>query len=412
MKSKKPFTVCMFSNLYPPVVSGSSTQCAQLACELARREWKVIVITARIDPNSPKLEVVDGVYIYRIPAIRLPRMPIALNFPWLNITYTKSNQRRILEILQQHPPDVIHLQNHMFDMAFHAVSMARQLKIPLAITVHTIIKHPNFLCDLLLSSVDQFLLKFHVIQKADIVICPDQIICDYVMQAFGAVKNVIIPYGISQLPIPDPEKMLTIRKKYDIREGPVILSLGHLHETRNRKELIEILPQLLLHFPNLRVLIVGDIGTHVAETRAYKLGVREHLILIGAVPHSEVSDYLGIADIEATWFDPSHPDKSLGIAAREAMATGKVIVTAVNQNAHGNGIFQDGKNVVLVELNDLSILAKKMIDLLENKTLRRSIGQSASQTILEHFSWDKVCSQTNQVYQKIIQSKSTVYPNS
>jgi hypothetical protein len=48
--------------------------------------------------------------------------------------------------------------------------------------------------------------------------------------------------------------------------------------------------------------------------------------LTGAVPYSDIPAYLGIADLEAHWFQPNNPqNKTLGIAALEAMSAGKVV---------------------------------------------------------------------------------------
>src|SRR5205807_1271870 len=101
--------VVMFSNLYPPVVSGSATQSSSLARELAKRGCEVAVITARVAGGSPEYERVDGVHVHRLPALRLPKAAIALNFPWLSYTFTPANLRRIAAILDRHSPDVLHL---------------------------------------------------------------------------------------------------------------------------------------------------------------------------------------------------------------------------------------------------------------------------------------------------------------
>src|SRR5690606_20697759 len=129
--------ICMFSNLFPPVVSGSSTQSYSLSKELVKLGYEVCVISANVDRNTPYYEVVDGIEIYRIPSIRLPQMGIALNFPWLSITFTPANQRRIAEIISKFQPDVLHLHNHMFDLSFSAVRVKHKFNVPLITTIHT-----------------------------------------------------------------------------------------------------------------------------------------------------------------------------------------------------------------------------------------------------------------------------------
>ena len=123
-----PISVCMFTNLYPPVVSGLSTQSAALAHELAHRGHPTTVITARVARERQEYEIVDGVHIYRLPALHLPQAAIALNFPWLSFTFTPANQRRIQKIINQLKPDIIHLHNHMFNLSFSTVRTTNNKK--------------------------------------------------------------------------------------------------------------------------------------------------------------------------------------------------------------------------------------------------------------------------------------------
>lgn len=407
MKSDSPLCICMFSNLYPPVVSGSSTQSSSLSKELAGRGLKVVVVTARVDAESKEYEVVNGVHVYRLAAFRLPKLPISLNFPWLNFTFMPSNQRRIKEIFYRHQPDVIHLHNHMFDLAFSAVLAARRNRKPLVITIHTVIKHPKNFYNFILYPADRLFLKHFVIKRANVLLCPDITIQEYVCDAFGKVDHVLVPYGIGPSPKPDREIVDQIRQKYQLFRGPVILSLGHVHEIRNRKDLIEAMPLVLDKFPGLVLLIVGAIGTKSAETLAAKLGVRNAVIFTGAVPHFEVPAYLEIADLDAQWFQRSNPQmKTLGIAALEAMGAGKVVIGTANENVYGGGVLRNGENVILIEPNNPRKLAQTLIDLFENEPKRKNIGEQARQTIQDCFSWDRVCAQTIQVYQEAIRKQT------
>lgn len=403
-------TICMFSNLYPPVYSGSSTQCSQLARELVNRGHEVIVITARLDKQTAPYEKIDGVHIYRLSALHLPKMTVSLNFPWLNSTFVPGNARRVNAIFDQHKPDVIHLHNHMFDLAFSAVRAARRFNIPLVVTIHTLIKHPRPIYNWILYPLDRQFLKHSVIEKADLILCPDATIERYVSEAFGPVDNILLPYGITQMPEPARQKMELIRQNYGLKNSPVILSLGHLHEIRNRKELIEILPDLLPRFPDLKLMIVGDIGTNSAESLARRLGVSNAVIFTGSVPHADVPAYLGIADLEAHWFHESNPqNKTLGIAALEAMGAGKVVVGTADEDVYGKGVLANNRNVILVNLASLENLALRISDLLENEQKRAAIGAQAQKTIVEHFSWDSVCKQTLAAYECVIEKKAKGY---
>lgn len=401
-----PRTVCMFSNLYPPVSSGSSTQCAQLSRELARAGWKVVVITAKPDRQAPEHEQDGGVSVYRVPAVRLPRLPVALNTPWLFLTLSWANYRRIRAILDAHPPDVLHAHNHMFDLALFAALFARRLGKPLVLTVHTIIRHPAPWYDALLRLADQVLLKHLVVRRADRLICPDSLIQAYTREAFGEVRTSLVPYGIGPLPEADPRQARALRQALGLGPGPVILSLGHLHATRNRRELVESLPELRKRFPDLKVLIVGDVGLPSIRDLAARLNVEGALILAGAVPHASLPEYLALADVEATWFDRRHPHQALGIAAREAMAAGIAILTAADLDAFGSGVLRDGENVVSVDLQDRPDMLRRFIDLLENQELRNAIGARARETVRAHFAWRQVGERTAAVYMDLVRRET------
>jgi glycosyltransferase involved in cell wall biosynthesis len=394
------FSVCMFSNLFPPVVSGSSTQTFALAREFARRGCEVAVITAKVEAESEDQEVVQGVHIYRLPALRLPRMPITFNFPWMSYTFTPWNLKRIYRIVEKHDPDVLHLQNHMFDLAFSAALTSRKLKRPLVVTIHTVLKHDSALFNLLLHPIDRLILKPLVMDRTSAVICPDINIRAYVQEAFGRSAH-IIPYGIDLPAPPDSELIERIRAQHGLGGRRMILSVGHVHAIRNRRDIVEALPTILARHPDTVLLIIGNVGDSTPLELARKLGVSEAVIFAGPVPHPEIPAYLALADLEAHWLSQDGPEKtSLGVASLEAMAAGKLILAAANEETYGPGILRNNENLVLVEPGRPNELANVIIDLLSDEDRRNSIGRRARQTIHEHFSWNSLSARVFDVYRQ------------
>jgi len=395
--------VAMLSNLFAPVVSGSSTQSAALSRELAQLGHKPFVVTARVEKKSPAYEEIDGVPIYRIPAVRLPSLPISMNFPWLSYTFTPANLRRIERIFQRHRPEIVHLHNHMFDLSFSAVLMHLRYRIPLVITIHTMIRHTRELYNLLLYPADRVFLRKTVVDKTQMLICPDINIEKYVREAFPQTRRTLVPYGISIPEEPEEGILQELRERHQLNGKRVILSLGNVIELRDRRELISALPSIRKAIPNVVALIVGGESTDRPRRLSKQLGVEDAVIFTGPVPHHQVKNYLALADLEMHLFYQDVPENmSLGIASLEAMAAGKVILAWANKNTYGREILRDGSNIVFVDPNELTRLAETVIELLLDHQKRREIGERASQTIKEHFSWESVCSRTLEVYGEVI----------
>ena len=398
-----PLTVCMFSNLFAPIVSGSSTQTEGLSRELSKGGHQVIVITAQTSGKHNHYEVSEGVHIYRLPAISLPRMRISFNFPWLSYTFTPANIKRVHRILHKHQPDVLHLHNHMFDLALIAILMRRHIKKPLVLTIHTIVKHSLARYNLLLAPFDRIFLNHLVIQKADTIINPDRNTQRYVVERFGRRDSVIVPYGITLPQVTDDSTVEYIRSKYHLLGKQVILSLGHVHDIRNRKDLIEAMPYILRQVPNAVLFVVGSISTQEPIQRVKRLGLQNSVIFSDYVPHSQIPAFLELADMEVHWLNQdSMENTSLGIASLEAMWAGKVVLAAANERTYGDGVLKDGENIILVKPGNSQKVAEVIVHLLEEKEKRVAIGAKARQTIMKHFSWESVCTQTIEVYQEAI----------
>jgi 1,2-diacylglycerol 3-alpha-glucosyltransferase len=404
-----PLSICMFSNLFRPVVSGSATQSEALARQLVRLGHKPFVITARVQSDSREYEELDGVPIYRLPALRLPSMGIALNFPWLSWTFTPGNLRRIDELIRKHRPDVLHLHNHMFDLAFTAVRMKRRWQVPLLVTIHTMIRHVKPLYNLLLYPADRVFLRQAVIKRTDAVLCPDHNIKTYVEDAFPGCNAQVCPYGVDIPPAADPVQVEELRRKHNLAGKRVILSLGHVHELRHRRELIRILPEIHQVFPNVVVLIVGAETIDSPRRLAQELKVSDAVIFAGHAPHELVPAYLALADLEMHLFYQDAIERtSLGIASMEAMGAGKAVVVAANQDTFGPGALRPGENVIFVDPTKPQEMTRTLVELLGNPDRCRRIGAAARRFVVDHLSWEVISAQTVDLYRAARQHRSAV----
>ena len=119
------------------------------------------------------------------------------------------------------------------------------------------------------------------------------------------------------------------------------------------------------------------------------------------MPHTLVPAFLLLADLEAHWLNQDSPDiTSPGIATLEALSAGKVVLAAVNPDSYGKGVLRDGENIIIVQPGTPEQLAQMIVDLLHDEERRTLIGNLAASTVLENFSWERVCTRTISVYER------------
>ena len=403
-----PISVAMFTNLFAPVVSGSATQSMGLAATLAARGHKVVVITAHVDRQSAVHERIDGYDIYRIPALRLPEMSISLNFPWLNWTLWPANLRRMEDILRRHGVQVIHVHNHMFDLAFAGMILRRRLKLPAVLTLHTIIKHSIALFNLLLVPADRFVLKSLVVSQAEAVICPDCNVQRYLEERFSRQDGRLIPYGIDLPADPGQAVKQRIVEQYALKGKRVILSLGHVHALRNRLDLIRAMPRVRERFPNVRLLIVGAVADERPVALVKQLELGDAVIFTGPQPYADIPAYHALAELEAMWLDQADGGlNSLGIACMEGMYMARPVLTVSNEDTFGPGVLKNGRDIIILKAGDPDKIAAIIIDLLADEEKARRIGRAAEEVARTQFAWPSVRDQTLAVYRMALASSSS-----
>ena len=326
-------------------------------------------------------------------------MPIALRFPWLSWTLTPRNLGRVASFLDAARPDVLHLHNHMFDLSAAALRERRRRRRPLLLTLHTVIRHRQIRYNLLLRPADRLLLRHLVVRRCEGVLCPDLNVQRYAREAFGVDEGHLVPYGIDLPTRPAPAEVEALRQELGLAGRRVILSLGHVHEIRDRVDLVSALPEVLRAIPEAALVVVGAISTPRPAELARRLGVEHALVLAGPRPHAQVPALLALADLEAHWLNQEDAERtSLGIASLEAMAAGRAVIAAANPDTYGRGVLRDGENVVIVERGRPDRLVAVLIGLLRDDARRERIGQAAHETVRQQFSWDAVCARTLDIY--------------
>jgi sugar transferase (PEP-CTERM/EpsH1 system associated) len=181
---------------------------------------------------------------------------------------------------------------------------------------------------------------------------------------------IIIPNGVK-------EELLT--RKNNFKEEKWIVFLGKMNYSPNVDAVIyfanEIFPLIIKNRNDVRFIIVGSNPTK----EILKLGRRKNIKVTGFV--EDPYEYLEKAKIVVA---PLRFGAGTQYKILEAMALGKVVVTT-SKGARGiSG--EDDKHFITVD-NEKE-MAKKILDLIDDKLKRDRIGNNAKKLINSKYRWD------------------------
>jgi glycosyltransferase involved in cell wall biosynthesis len=240
--------------------------------------------------------------------------------------------------------------------------------------------------------------------KANSIIVTSSALESRILEHFPGLKKKleVIPVGIDAA-ISGPTKTAeALRKRHNCETSKIILCIGRLTEQKGIQYAIGAMPAILKEHPNAKLLVVGDgnYRRHLAEIVQCH-SVQDNVVFVGAVAHSQIADYLQIADI---FMFPSLSDSKLGteafgVALLEALSQ-KAAVVATRVGGIID-IIQDGKTGILVEQKSSEQISKAANELLSNANKRKKMGENGFKHVKDNFNWNKTTKKLEGVYKKI-----------
>jgi L-malate glycosyltransferase len=179
---------------------------------------------------------------------------------------------------------------------------------------------------------------------------------------------------------------------------PLIVSTRNLEPIYNVGLLIDAVPGILAGASSSKVAIIGD-GTvrEQLERRARELGVERNVTFTGRLMQPKIAEYLSKADI---YVSTSLSDGN-SISLSEGMACGAFpVVTDIPANREW---IENGRNGYLVETEDPSDLAKRIIEALRAPELRRAAASLNWQLVQRKGSWKAAMAQMEKEYAALAQ---------
>jgi phosphatidylinositol alpha-1,6-mannosyltransferase len=163
---------------------------------------------------------------------------------------------------------------------------------------------------------------------------------------------------------PQPRNAALV-ERYGLQSSKVILTVGRLAAQERYKgfdEVIEIMPQLVKRFPNLKYLIVGDgPDRRRLEEKVRALQLSDVVVFAGYVPEKDKVSYYNLAN---AYVMPSSGE-GFGIVLIEAAACG---VPVIGSRADGSReALLDGQLGCLVDPKNRNELLQAIVAVLEHE---------------------------------------------
>lgn len=376
----------LFTNNYRPLANGLATSVETFALAFRQAGHAVTVVAPRY-PGLPRVEP----DILRVPGLRAPtHHAYVLPLPrWPGVA-------RAVVALRL---DVFHAQ-HPYLIGPAAARWARRAGRPLIFTWHThyeryahYVPGPSRLVGPL---AVRRALRFA--NRVNLVIAPTAAVAADLKARGVRAPIEVVPTGVLLPPPSEPEGRAALRRTLGIGStGPVCLSVGRLAREKNQAFLLQAFVHVRRVLPGACLLLVGDGDDRPRLLRlAGELGLGGAVRFVGVVPHEQVNDYCGAADL---FLFPS-TSETQGLVVLEALATG-VPVMAVASEAAAE-LLADGAGGIMTP-EDPQLFAASVVALWNTPERRRAM-EAAGRTIAARFTPGASAATLLRLYQELIEA--------
>jgi 1,2-diacylglycerol 3-alpha-glucosyltransferase len=378
----------IFSDTYYPQLNGVATSVLMLNEKLRAKGHQVFVFTTT-DPEAPRQET--GVY-------RLPSLPF-VGDRRMGMFYHPGLARMVRRL----DLDLIHT-NTEFSLGVFGRYMARELRLPMVHTMHTIYEdYTHYVAKFkMLDSLAKAVAK-----KISADFCNS---ADQVIVPTAKVKELLLSYGVTREISPIPtgieldrfapgqysrETLRGLRREMGCGEdAKVLLFVGRIAEEKNIRELFYSLRRYLQTNRDVTFLLIGDGPERCRlESLSKELELEDKAIFAGPRPWDEIGMYYQTGDV----FVNASQSEAQGLTYIEAMAAGLPVIAKADPCL--DGILQDGVNGYAFHDGDGLVRALERV--LPNAWERERLAQGALKTA-RRFSADGFADKVAEVYQKLL----------
>jgi L-malate glycosyltransferase len=294
-------------------------------------------------------------------------------------------RKSLLTIHHQRPIDMIHIH------AAHELMLFVKLflpKVPIIFTVHGYHGAQSGLGYFLAATFGNLFAKQVIAVSQSEV----EILAANKLQSH---KTNVVYNGVAQPQI-NPQRVAYFTEKFNCDSGQIFLgTAARLSEAKGLEYLIKAIAQLIIKYPNIRLIIAGDGELKASlQQMVIDLGIDDHVIFAGYL--QDVQNLLYNLDV----FVLPSLQEAMPLVCAEAMSLGKPIV-----GTNVGGIPEqvvNGLTGFIVPPGNPNALADGIDQLLADQAFLARCGQNGYERYQEKFALAGMLRDTVDVYEKVL----------
>jgi glycosyltransferase involved in cell wall biosynthesis len=314
------------------------------------------------------------------------------------------------DFLNHSPVNVVNIQ-HEFgifggESGEYICAFLDKLKRPVATTLHTVL--PNFE-----NKAKQVFNR--VVEKSAAIVVLNETTRSLVKQYGVPAKKIkLIPHGCPDLPLVPSAK---VKPFLGLKNKIVLSTFGLLSKGKGIEHVIQALPAVIKKEPRIVYYVLGVTHPQVKRTdgEAYRnmllkmaknLGLRGHVKFLNRfLSKPELFNYLQATDVYITPY--LSPNQVSSGTLSYALAAGKAVVST--PYLHAKEALGEGRGV-FCNFNDSASVAEKVTEIIENKSLRKSLEQKAY-SYSRKFTWPLVANKYLALFDELTMQSKEEWPS-
>jgi glycosyltransferase involved in cell wall biosynthesis len=190
-----------------------------------------------------------------------------------------------------------------------------------------------------------------------------------------------------------------LREQYAKPEEAIIYYVGRITFEKGIYVLLNAMPKVIATMnDNVRLVIIGtgDAYSILLQRQAWDLGIYHKVLFTGFMADADFWKFQTVANcaVFPSLYEP------FGIVALESFAAKMPLV--VSSTGGLPEVVRHGVTGIVTRVNDSTSLAEGIIEILSNHEYAKTLVDKAQSELKERFAWNKLASQTEAVFSKVL----------